>query len=585
MPNTNRSQIALLFTILAALSVSSCGGGGGGGASTAPGTPPINRAPVATNDFVKVANPTAPVSVSVLANDTDADNDALTVTIEEAAPIGVATANANGTVGITSLPGDFKGVTRFKYRVKDPDGLSSVATAAVFIGADPFRVLFAGDANSNGNTEVYLADFATAPLAVTSATEGTLRLRGFVASDNGSTVVYRRQDTASAGTSDLSFVRTATPTQQVRIALPSGNALVQDAAGADQYRVSADGQWIAFIARDASNVQSAYTVNVATPTTVSKVNITGTQYATLPRFSSNSKSLYLLAGPSTSGANKSLYTAELGTANVGVITAPNAVSSADDVLDYSVASDQSRVVIRANRGGRVGFYFINTSQLQTEVQVNHSFALTESARDTENTVGLPPSLGGSGRQQRVAYTTLDLVIFRAYVADVSATPNPRQIGPNGSHALGFRPDDNALLYARGGQVWEADASVTPTTSDQVVSAGTAAWYDSTGNIVLVRQALPSGGTPDTYPALAVTTRGSFGSTQPLGTPTLAASYFSLSGFDRAVVILGEGPTTGAAPTSARLALVNAVAPDKLLYLADFQSPLQLSTPVAQVVTR
>jgi hypothetical protein len=103
--------------------------------------------------------------------------------------------------------------------------------------------------------------------------------------------------------------------------------------------------------------------------------------------------------------------------------------------------------------------------------------------------------------------------------------------------------------------------------------------------VLIEQALPSGGSPATYRGLAVTLRGSFGSTQPLGTAVLAAPYFEVGGVDRGVVILGEGATTGAAPADARLALVNAVAPDKLLYLADFESPLQLTSSSAQVVGR
>ncbi len=65
---------------------------------------------------------------------------------------------------------------------------------------------------------------------------------------------------------------------------------------------------------------------------------------------------------------------------------------------------------------------------------------------------------------------------------------------------------------------------------------------------------------------------------------MAAYYANVSGFDRAVVLLGEG-TPGAAPASAHLALVNAMAPDKLLYLAGFQTPLQLASEPAQIVTR
>jgi hypothetical protein len=532
------------------------------------------------------ADGTALSSIKVLANDTDPDNDHLTVKIEEAAPIGVATANSDGTVAIGSLPSGFKGVTWFKYRTTDAGGLSSVATAVIYVGTDPFRVLFAGDANSNGSVEVYLANFLGAPTAVTTATDGTLRLKGFVASDNGSTVVYRRQDTATPATTDLSFVRTATPSQQVRITMPSGMTLLQDAGGNDQYRVSPDGQWIAFIARDAANVQAIYVLNVATPTTVTKVNVPGAQSVMSPGFAKNSQNLYLLASPTANGANRSLYVVALSSLSVSLVSAPNALVSADDVVDYSVAPDQSRVLIRANRGGREGLYFIDASHLQTEVQVSHPFALTE------NLVSYLIGLTG----QRVAYITQDVGTpqhvatgYRTYVADVSGTPNPRLATtacPTGvlvdCRGLAVRPDDGAVMYVKGGV--EVREAVLASGEDTLISSGASAWYDSTGNIVLVEQFRPSGGTPSSYPGLSVALRGSFGSAAPLGTGALAASYFTVAGFDRAITILGEGPTTGSAPTSARLALVNAVAPDKLLYLADFQSPLQLTSPVTQVVS-
>jgi Tol biopolymer transport system component len=532
------------------------------------------------------ADGTALGDVAVLGNDTDPDNDQLTVKIEEPPPIGVSTANADGTVRVDSLPSGFKGVTWFKYRVTDPDGLSSVATAVVYVGTDPFRVLFAGDPTSNGSPEVYLANFLAAPTAVTAATEGTLRLKGFVASDNGSTVVYRRQDTATPSITDLSFVRTATPSQQVRITMPSGTTLVQDADGNDQYRVSPDGQWIAFIARDASNVQAIYVVNVATPATVSKVNVPGAQSIMSARFVSNSQDLYLLASPATNGANRSLYAVSLSSLSVSLVSAPNALVSADDVINYSVAPDQSRVLIQANRGGREGLYFIDTSHLQTEVQVSHPFALTEHL--VSSTIGLPPGRGGSTSGQRVAYITQDVHDgYRIYVADVSSTPNPTlatacmPVKLEGC-GLGLRPDGAAVLYVtRDVEVHEI---VLASGADSLISAGQAGWYDSTGNIVLIEQLRPSGGTPSSYTGLGVALRGSFGSAVPLGTAGLAASKFTVDGFDRGVVILGEGPTTGSAPSAARLALVNAVASDKLLYLADFQSPLELTSPVAQVVS-
>ena len=57
----------------------------------------------------------------------------------------------------------------------------------------------------------------------------------------------------------------------------------------------------------------------------------------------------------------------------------------------------------------------------------------------------------------------------------------------------------------------------------------------------------------------------------------------VSGFDRGVALLAEGAPGSAPPTRARVALVNGLAPDRLLYLADFETPLQLtSSPVVVV---
>jgi hypothetical protein len=151
-----------------------------------------------------------------------------------------------------------------------------------------------------------------------------------------------------------------------------------------------------------------------------------------------------------------------------------------------------------------------------------------------------------------------------------------------ARVIGFRPDNDALLYTQGGQVKEN--IIDSGGVDQAVAPGVEGWYDSTGNIVLIKQFLPSGGSPPTYPAVAVALRGQFGDTKPVGSPVQAAHYINVTGFDRGVVLIGQGPTTGTPPASARLALVNASSPDKLLFLADFSSPLQMTSDITQVAT-
>jgi hypothetical protein len=209
--------------------------------------------------------------------------------------------------------------------------------------------------------------------------------------------------------------------------------------------------------------------------------------------------------------------------------------------------------------------------------VSHTLAFGDSI--SGSTLSLTGGTIGGGVGQRVGYTVSTLSLSKvAYVAEVSATPNPRQVA-TAAEVVGLRPDDGALLYAKSGQIYERDLA---TGADMIVAAGGTAWYDSTGNIVLVQQAQFAGLTP--YPVLAVTTRGAFGTTQHLGTPGQAARLSEVSGFDRGVAVLAEAPP-GATPTRARVALVNALASDKLLYLSDFESPLQLTSSPALVVAQ
>src|SRR6185295_17284964 len=100
----NRSRVGLGLTLLATFFVASCGGGGGRGAGagnggggqvpppTAPTPPQPNRAPVAANDALR-ADSAILNAIPILANDTDPDGDALTVTIDDKPPIGTVTVN------------------------------------------------------------------------------------------------------------------------------------------------------------------------------------------------------------------------------------------------------------------------------------------------------------------------------------------------------------------------------------------------------------------------------------------------------------------------------------------------------------
>ena len=91
-----------------------------------------NVPPVAVNDFATTQMNT-PVTINVVANDTDADGtiDPTTVTITTPPRRGTIVNNGNGT--ITYTPNlNFRGTDVFKYRVRDNNGaLSNIATVRV----------------------------------------------------------------------------------------------------------------------------------------------------------------------------------------------------------------------------------------------------------------------------------------------------------------------------------------------------------------------------------------------------------------------------------------------------------------------
>jgi hypothetical protein len=542
----------------------------------------VNHPPTASNTVLR-ADGAGLAKINVLQNANDPDKDPLTVTILTQPPTGAGTAvaNSDGTVTL-SAPSGFKGLTHFTYQVKDPSGATANAAAAVFVGTDPFRAAFVGDAAANGSNEVYLTDFAADPVAMTAATTGNLRIRGFAIADNGATLVYRTEDTTSPATTSLSFVRTATPTQSTGIALPSGTVPVLDGANKDQFTVSPDGQWIAVIAGQGSS-DSLYVLNIAQPTVVSQVEPAGAAYATLPMFSVDSKSIYFLATSVPGGTHKSLYYASLSSpGQTTLMSAASDPAKSDEVSAYSVSPDQTRILLQANRKGGVGLFFVDAAHPATENPINQVLDYGQAIGAT--TVGLAGGRGGSTTVSRVAYTVNGASATHPagiYVAEVSATPNPRLEIQNanqnvaGPSVIGLRPDDAAFLYTDGTLVSEAVIDVAGT---QAVGGGSYGWYDSTGSIVLVPQSVP-------YPVLASTSRGSFGSTQRIGTTSLAIDYRDVSGFDRGVAIIGQGPTSGSAPATATLQIVSALAPQALLPLASFQSPLQLTSYSSKVVSK
>ena len=145
------------------------------------------------------------------------------------------------------------------------------------------------------------------------------------------------------------------------------------------------------------------------------------------RFSRDSKNLYFLASSVAGGGSKTLYTVTpVGPSLTVPVSGISDPATTDDVLDYSISPDQLAILVHASRAGRQGLFFIDARQLQTEVQVSHTLAFGESI--AASTIGLQGGTIGGALGRRVGYTVRTAALTnRAYVAEISATPNPREV--------------------------------------------------------------------------------------------------------------------------------------------------------------
>jgi uncharacterized repeat protein (TIGR01451 family) len=91
----------------------------------------VNSAPVARPD-ADSTDADNPVTLSVLANDTDPNNDTLTVTAATAPPHGQVVVTANGTITYTPAAG-FAGTDSFSYTVADPSGATDTGIVTVTV--------------------------------------------------------------------------------------------------------------------------------------------------------------------------------------------------------------------------------------------------------------------------------------------------------------------------------------------------------------------------------------------------------------------------------------------------------------------
>ncbi len=210
---------------------------GNGGTSTATVTVtvgPVNDPPVATDDATST-NEDTPVTIPVLANDTDLDGNPLTVTAATS-PNGTVVINPDGTITFTPAP-NFNGVAVINYTISD--GMGGTDTAIVTVDVNPVNdppVAVNDTATTPEDTPVTVAVLANDtdvdgdPLTVTAATSPngavTINPDGTVtftpnANFNGPTTITYTISDGNGGTSTATVTLTVAPVNDPPVANPS----------------------------------------------------------------------------------------------------------------------------------------------------------------------------------------------------------------------------------------------------------------------------------------------------------------------------------------------------------------------------
>ncbi len=154
-----------------------------------------NQPPVANDDTATTPIGTA-VTIPVLNNDSDPENDVLTlISISEQPSNGVATINDDGQIVYIPNPG-FEGVDEFVYIVCDPGGLCDMATVTIAVGGDlpnnpPIGVPDEGETEPNTTLTIdVLANDSDPDGDNLTVTLGSEPMNGIVTLSPDGTLVY-----------------------------------------------------------------------------------------------------------------------------------------------------------------------------------------------------------------------------------------------------------------------------------------------------------------------------------------------------------------------------------------------------------
>ncbi|HEX6902960.1 MAG TPA: Ig-like domain-containing protein [Thermoanaerobaculia bacterium] len=349
---------------------------GNGGTSTATVTvtvTAVNDAPTANADSATVAEDGS-VAISVLANDTDPENDTLSVTAVTQGTNGAVAINANGTVTYTPAA-NFSGADSFAYTISDGNGGTSTATVTVTItGVNDAPTANADSATvaEDGSVNISVLANDTDPendtLSVTAVTQGT---NGTVAINANGTVTYTPAANFSGADSftyTISDGNGGTSAALVSVTVTSANdapVAVNDAAAVDEDGTVA----VAVLANDADPDGDSLTVASVTQGTNGAVviNANGTvSYTPAANFKGTDSFTYTIAD-GNGGGSTATVTVSIASVNDAPVANNDAATVAEDgfvdidVVANDTDADNDTLTVTSVTQGNGGTVSINAN--------------------------------------------------------------------------------------------------------------------------------------------------------------------------------------------------------------------------------
>jgi hypothetical protein len=401
----------------------------------------VNDPPSAINDVIKVDTANA---VAVLANDADVDGDALTVELRSAALVGTATVNGDGTVAI-ALPPGFKGFTKFDYRITDAEGVTADATAQVFVGIDPFSVVYFGLPPGSSDPGIILNDLFSNRLVHPPVGPAIFEKLAVSANGRGIAYVLRVQNEVQVWYVDVGNLGV----QRAAATLASGQQV-------DAIAVSNDGRYVATVVRTAASpvdireIQLLDAENAAAPSRIS-LDTTVHLASYDPKFNAASTALYYIANVAFPGES-AVYKATLSTRAVERATPVLTGGVGVSYVTFWVSNDESRILHFRSLDGLARELWVTPGGQRDVQALLHEPSFTQpfypSIAPDFDTVALPQLNSADEDRLKIAHMS-------APGTSVPAGPVGfvRNIDPtNVFGQLHWRPDSGAFLTCSWDQV-------------------------------------------------------------------------------------------------------------------------------------